>query len=191
MPKKKLKTIKGKDLGSKDNGGYFCIPQFPNNMHAAKAFSEFKNKLKKSERGDSGEDPTDILKDYIRKFMKNTDYQKHFEPTATKIINDYGLVSPTGEPNIENLIKLHLPMQQRELIRNNSKKFQRNVNKLSAPLNSSKSSTNDSTLQNHHKSRANSNDTFKQASININRKFVICLKIYSEREVEAEQEIMR
>jgi hypothetical protein len=84
-------------------------------MHAAKALVEFKKKLKKSERGETKEDATEILKEYIRKFMKNTDYQKHFEPTATKIINDYGLVSPSGEPIIENLIKLHLPIQSKEL----------------------------------------------------------------------------
>lgn len=129
-------------------------------MHAAKAFAEFKKKLKKSERGEYKEDATEILKEYIRKFMKNTDYQKHFEPTATKIINDYGLVSPSGEPIIENLIKLHLPAQQKDMMCNDTKKIQRNYNKLQALLNSSKSSTNDST---HHKSRANSNDTNKQA----------------------------
>lgn len=50
--KKKLKTIKGKQLESKDNGGYFCIPQFPNNMHAAKALVEFKKQLKKSSGGE-------------------------------------------------------------------------------------------------------------------------------------------
>lgn len=161
--KKKIKTIKGKQLETKDNGGYFCIPQFPNNMHAAKALLEFKRKLKKSEMGECNEDAKEILKEYIRKFMKNTDYHKHFEPTVTKIINDYGLMSQNGEPIIENLIKLHLPMQQKESMTNSnqSKKLQRNYNKLHALFNSSKSSTNDST---YHKSRANSNEAHKQAA---------------------------
>jgi hypothetical protein len=44
--KKNIKIIRGKQLETKDNGGYFCIPQFPNNMHAAKAFLEFKRKIK-------------------------------------------------------------------------------------------------------------------------------------------------
>lgn len=34
--KKKESSIKNKDSESKDNGDYFCIPQFPNNMHIAK-----------------------------------------------------------------------------------------------------------------------------------------------------------
>lgn len=161
VQKKKLKTFKGKQLETKDNGGYFCIPQFPNNMHAAKALLEFKKKLKKTEKSENNENAQEMLKEYIRKFMENTDYQKHFEPTVTKIISEYGLVSPTGEPIIENLIKLHLPMQQNEMLpdNNQSKKLQRNYNKLQALLNSSKSSTNDST---YHKSRANSNDPHKQ-----------------------------
>jgi hypothetical protein len=128
--------------------------------------------------GECNEDAKEILKEYIRKFMKNTDYHKHFEPTVTKIINDYGLMNQNGEPIIENLIKLHLPMQQKELVTNvnQSKKQQRNYNKLHALFNSSKSSTNDST---YHKSRANSNEAHKQAvqyiptystSGNLNRK---------------------
>jgi hypothetical protein len=130
-------------------------------MHAAKALLEFKRKLKKTENSENKEDAKEILKEYIRKFMKNTDYQKHFEPTVTKIINEYGLMSQSGEPIIENLIKLHIPIQQRDSVTNSnqSKKLQRNYNKLQALLNSSKSSTNDST---YHKSRANSNDTHKQ-----------------------------
>ena len=65
-------------------------------------------------------------------------------------------MSPSGEPNVENLIKLHLPAQQRDSMNNNySKKFLRNYNKLQAPMNSSKSSTNTST-QNHHKFKSNS-----------------------------------
>ena len=93
-----------------------------------------KNDLKKSK-----EEVQEILKEYIRKFMKNTDYQKHFEPTITKIINDYNLISSNGEPNIENLIKLHLPSQKS----NNS------------------ASNTEST---YYKSRAGSNETRKQPS---------------------------
>jgi hypothetical protein len=49
MPKKRLKTTKGKQSKAKESaGGYICVPQFPNNMHAAKALLEFKNKLEKS-----------------------------------------------------------------------------------------------------------------------------------------------
>lgn len=152
--------MKGKQLETKDSGGYFCIPQFPNNMHAAKALLEFKKKLKKTEKNESKEDAQEMLKEYIRKFMKNNDYQKHFEPTVTKIINEYGLVNTNGEPVIENLIKLHLPQQQKELMMNidKTKKIQRNHNDLLAVMNASKSSTNNSNFQ---KSRANSNDSHK------------------------------
>jgi hypothetical protein len=129
-------------------------------MHAAKALLEFKNKLETSEEYENKENAQELLKEYIRKFMKDNDYQKHFEPTVTKIINEYGLVSSSGEPIIENLIKLHLPVQQKDLsATNQSKKLQRNYNKLQALFNSSKSSTNDST---YHKSRANSNDAKRQ-----------------------------
>jgi hypothetical protein len=129
-------------------------------MHAAKALIDFKNKLETSEEYENKENAQELLKEYIRKFMKDNDYQKHFEPTVTKIINEYGLVSPSGEPVIENLIKLHLPVQQKDLSETNqSKKLQRNYNKLQALFNSSKSSTNDST---YHKSRANSNEAKRQ-----------------------------
>lgn len=161
--KKKLKTIKTKPLEPKGDGGYFCIPQFPNNMHAAKALLEFKKKLKKTENSDSKGDAQEMLKEYIRKFMKNSDYQKHFEPSVTKIISEYGLVNPNGEPIIENLIKLHLPLSQNEVMSttNQSKKLNRNYNELQALLNSSKSSTNESS---YHKSRAHSNDPNKQSA---------------------------
>lgn len=132
-------------------------------MHAAKALLEFKNKLKKTEKSESKEDAQEMLKEYIRKFMKDNDYQKHFEPTVTKIINEYGLVNTNGEPVIENLIKLHLPEQQREMMMNinKTKKLQRNHNELMAVMNASKSSTNNS---NYQKSRANSNDSHKLAA---------------------------
>lgn len=71
IAKKKLKTIKGSDSCNKDNNeSYLCMPQFPNNMHAAKAFAKLKNKLQKTESEHNPEHATDILKDYIRKFMK-------------------------------------------------------------------------------------------------------------------------
>lgn len=78
-----------------------------------------------------------ILKDYIRKFMKITDYHKHFEPTITKIITDYNLISSNGEPNIENLVKLHLRTQKRDNSVSNSEST-------------------------YYKSRAGSNETRKQ-----------------------------
>ena len=104
--KKKESSIKNKDSESKDNGDYFCIPQFPNNMHIAKLLFDWK-KLNSND-SKNREEVQLILKDYIRKFMKITDYHKHFEPTITKIISDYNLITSNGEPNIENLVKLHL-----------------------------------------------------------------------------------
>jgi hypothetical protein len=104
--KKRLKTTKGKQPKSKGDGGFIWVPkfdsknteypeftyQFPNNMRAAKALLEFKNKLENSEEYKNKDNAQELLKEYIRKFMKDNDYQKHFEPAVTKIINEYGLV---------------------------------------------------------------------------------------------------
>jgi len=119
--KKKIKTVKVKQQENKDIGEYFGFPQFPNNMHAAKALIEFKKKYQKSQKSDNLEEAKEILKEYIRRFMKNTDYEKHFEPSVAKIMTEYGLVSRSSERNIKNLISLQLPLQQRDVLAGNGK----------------------------------------------------------------------
>jgi hypothetical protein len=129
--KKRLKISKGKVSKQKEMARNITIQN--QRVNAVKSLIKFKPKIDKSDdTGGVKEDPT--------------------------INNEF--TSPYGEAcNIKNLIKLHLPADKKDMMMyKQSKKLQRNYNKLQVMYNSSKESTNDLT---YHKTRANSNETRK------------------------------
>lgn len=94
------------------------------------------------------------------KFKPKVDKSEECNPNKDENTHMHEFTSPDGEAgNIKNLIKLHLPTDKRDMMMyKQSKKLQRNYNKLQVLYNSSKESTNDQT---YHKGRANSNETRK------------------------------